>query len=43
MYFTLIMTIVIGLIILGLIGLTESVLDMRQKRREQGGDPKAYL
>lgn len=43
MYFTLILTIVTGLIVLGLIRLTESVLDIRQKRREQGDDPKAYL
>lgn len=43
MYFTILLTTAIGLIILGLIRFTESVLDSRQKRREQGDDPRAYL
>ena len=43
MYFTVVLTIIIGLIILGLTRLTESVLELREKRREQGDDPKAYL
>ncbi len=43
MYFTLLLTAAVGLIILGLIRLTESVLDMRQQRRERGDDPRAYL
>ena len=43
MYFTIVLTSAIGLIVLGLIRLTESVLDIRQQRREQGDDPKAYL
>ena len=33
----------IGLILLGLIYFTDSVLNIRQKRRDQGDDPRAYL
>lgn len=43
MYFTIILTISTGLILLGLIWLTDILLDIRQKRREQSDDPKAYL
>lgn len=43
MNFTILFTIAMGLIVLGLIQFTESVLDIRQKRRDQGDDPMAYL
>ena len=43
MDFTMILIIVIGLILFGLIRSTETVLDIRQQRREQGDDPKVYL
>lgn len=43
MDFTMILIIVIGLILFGLIRSTETILDIRQKRREQGDDPKVYL
>jgi uncharacterized membrane protein YesL len=35
--------ILIGLILFGLARSTESVLEIRQRRREQGDDPKVYL
>lgn len=34
---------VIGLILLGLVRSTESILEIRQQRRDQGDDPKVYL
>ena len=43
MDFTMILIIVIGLILFGLIRSTETVLDIRRQRREQGDDPKVYL
>jgi len=33
----------IGIILFGLIQSTESVLEIRQRRREQGDDSKVYL
>ena len=35
--------ILISLILFGLARWTESVLEIRQRRREQGDDPKVYL
>ena len=35
--------VVISSILFGLILSTETVLDIRHKRREQGDDPKVYL
>jgi hypothetical protein len=43
MYTEIILLVVLGLILLGLARTTESVLDVRQKRRDQGDDPKIYL
>ena len=43
MYTTIILLVVLSLILLGLARTTESVLDVRQKRRDQGDDPKIYL
>lgn len=43
MYTDVILFIVIGLILFGLVHTTESILEIRQKRREQGEDPKLYL
>jgi len=43
MYTTIILLVVLSLILLGLARTTEIVLDVRQKRRDQGDDPKIYL
>ncbi|HXQ33722.1 MAG TPA: hypothetical protein VN843_06905 [Anaerolineales bacterium] len=43
MNFAMILILVISLILFGLVQSTESVLDIRQRRREQGDDPKVYL
>jgi hypothetical protein len=43
MYITTILFVVIGLTLFGLMRSTETVLDIRQRRREQGDDPKVYL
>ena len=43
MNFEIIMIVVISSILFGLIRSTEMVLEIRQKRREQGDDPKVYL
>jgi len=43
MYFELFLLSGIGLILLGLVRSTETILEIRQKRREQGNDPKIYL
>ena len=43
MDFGLILIVVIGLILLGLVRSTETVLEIRQRRRDQGEDPKVYL
>ena len=41
--YTVIILVGLGLILLGLARTTENVLDIRQKRRDQGDDPKVYL
>lgn len=43
MNFAMILILVICLVLFGLIKSTETVLDIRQRRREQGDDPKVYL
>ena len=43
MNFEIILFVVIGFILFGLILSTETVLDIRQQRREQGDDAKVYL
>ena len=43
MYFEIILLVVISLTLFGLIRSTETILEIRQKRREQGDDPKVYL
>ncbi|HVF25697.1 MAG TPA: hypothetical protein VNA23_07400 [Anaerolineales bacterium] len=43
MNFEIIVIVVISSILFGLISSTETVLDIRQQRREQGDDPKVYL
>jgi hypothetical protein len=43
MEFAITLIIVISLILFGLLRSTESVLEIRQKRRDQGEDPKVYL
>ncbi len=43
MDFAMILIILIGLILLGLVRSTETVLEIRQRRREQGDDSKVYL
>ena len=43
MEFAITLLVVIGLTLFGLFRSTESVLDVRQKRRDQGDDPKVYL
>ena len=43
MNFEIILLVAIGFILFGLILSTETVLEIRQKRREQGDDPKVYL
>ena len=43
MNFEIILLVVIGFTLFGLILSTETVLEIRQKRREQDDDPKVYL
>jgi hypothetical protein len=43
MYFEIILLVVISLTLFGLIRSTETILEIRQKRRDQGDDPKVYL
>lgn len=43
MFISIILFTVIGLLLLALVRSTESILDLRQKRRDQGVDPKVYL
>lgn len=43
MDFAMTLIILLGLILFGLTRYTESVLEIRQRRREQGDDPKVYL
>ena len=38
-----ILPVLIGVILFGLVQSTETVLDIRQRRRESGHDPKVYL
>jgi hypothetical protein len=38
-----ILTILIGAILFGLVRSTETILEIRQRRRENGNDPKIYL
>lgn len=38
-----IMLILAGLILFGLVRSTESILEIRQQRRQHGNDPKLYL
>jgi len=41
--YTVIILVGLGLILLGLARTTENVLNIRQKRRDRGDDPKVYL
>jgi hypothetical protein len=43
MDFVTILILVVGLILFGLVQSTETVLDIRQRRRDQEDDPKVYL
>ena len=43
MYINLILLIVIGLILFGLVRSTESILEIRQRRRDRGEDLKTFL
>ena len=43
MNFEIILLVVISATLFGLIRSTETILEIRQKRREQGDDPKVYL
>ena len=43
MYTEMIILVALGLILLSLARTTERVLDIRQKRRDRGDDPKVYL
>ena len=43
MNFTITLIILISLILFGLVRSTETVLEIRQRRREQGDDSKVYL
>jgi len=43
MYLNIFLLVVIGLILFGLVRSTESILDIRQSRRDQGEDLKTYL
>ena len=43
MEFAITLLVVIGLTLFGLLRSTETVLDVRQKRRDQGNDPQVYL
>ena len=38
-----ILLVVIGITLVGLVRSTETILDIRQKRRDQGTDTKVYL
>lgn len=40
---TTIVFVLAGLILYGLVRSTESILDIRQERRQQGDDPNLYL
>ena len=43
MYTGLILLILIGTVLFGLVRSTETILDIRQCRRESGNDPQVYL
>ena len=43
MYFNAILLVATILILIGLVRSTENVLDIRQRRRDQGNDTKIYL
>ena len=43
MYINLTLLIVIGLILFGLVRSTESILEIRQRRRDRGEDVKTFL
>lgn len=43
MQIDLFLTVVIGLTLFGLAHYTETILEIRQRRRDQGDDPKVYL
>jgi|RhiMetdeSRZDD1v2_1073273.scaffolds.fasta_scaffold04898_17 hypothetical protein len=43
MEFAITLLVVISLTLFGLLRSTETVLDVRQKRRDQDDDPKVYL
>ena len=43
MYSNLILLIVIGLILFGLVRSTDSILEIRQRRRDRGEDLKTFL
>ena len=43
MYLNIFLLVIIGLILFGLVRSTESILDIRQKRRDRGEDLKTYL
>ena len=38
-----ILPVLVGAILFGLIRSTETILDIRQRRRDSGNDPKIYL
>ena len=38
-----ILLVLMGVILFGLVRSTETILDIRQSRRENGDDPKVYL
>ena len=43
MYFEILLLLAVGSVVYGLIRFTEHTLEIRQKRRDQGDDPKVYL
>lgn len=43
MHISTIFLVLTGLTLFGLVRSTETVLEIRQRRREQGDDPKVYL
>lgn len=43
MFFEWVLLIVLGLTLLGLVHSTESILDLRQRQRDDGHDIKTYL
>jgi hypothetical protein len=43
MYTEIVLLVLIGTVLFGLLRSTETVLDIRQRRRDQGDDSKVYL